>query len=233
VKISYSGGQLKIDVVDSTLGGVLAQVAALTGVKIDVPAAANSERLPVVDLGPEPARQVIASLLSASEFDYLIAASDTDPEKVQSVVLMARQKGSGSNGTEGGGNPFRSQYARGGALPPSGGDAPDSDSPVAAEPDNTAAEANSLPPAATPQNDSAPAAPAQSNQPGSSPSSPAAFSNRSGLTSDGAMNPPSSMDQQSVNQQLQQMYQQRMQMTQQEKSGPTAPPGAAANPASP
>src|SRR5215471_1047984 len=74
MKISYADGQLKIDVVNSTLAGVLAKIVALTGVKIDVPAAASVERLPVVNLGPGPARQVIASLLSASEFDYLIAA---------------------------------------------------------------------------------------------------------------------------------------------------------------
>ena len=90
--ISYVGGQLRIDALGSTLADVLTKVAALTGVKIDVPAGADSERMPVVELGPGPARQILASLLSDSNFDYLIQASDADPEKIQSVLLMPREK---------------------------------------------------------------------------------------------------------------------------------------------
>src|SRR6516162_1743156 len=66
LKISCTDGQLRIDALDSTLGDVLTKVAALTGVKIETPAGASSERLPVVKLGPGPARQILASLLSGS-----------------------------------------------------------------------------------------------------------------------------------------------------------------------
>ena len=52
------GGQLRIDVLGTTLADVLAKVAALTGVTIDLPEAAKDERLPVVQLGPGPAREV-------------------------------------------------------------------------------------------------------------------------------------------------------------------------------
>src|ERR1700680_314957 len=112
-KISYVDGQLRIDALDSTLADVLKKVGALTGVNIDVPAGANSERMHIVELGPGPARQILASLLSDSNFDYLIQASDTDPEKIQSVLLMPREKrGSGTNGTDAAGRPSRSPYAR-------------------------------------------------------------------------------------------------------------------------
>src|SRR6516162_4796871 len=58
LNISYVDGQLRIDALDSTLRDVLTKVAALTGVKIEIPAGASSERLPVVKLGPGPARQI-------------------------------------------------------------------------------------------------------------------------------------------------------------------------------
>jgi hypothetical protein len=100
-KITYEDGQLRIEALDSTLADVLRKVASLTGVTIDIPAGANSERMPVVDFGPGPARQVLASLLSDSGFDFLIQASGTDPGKIQNVLLIARdKKGSGSNGAE-------------------------------------------------------------------------------------------------------------------------------------
>src|ERR1019366_7267878 len=65
-KISYVGGQLRIDAFDVTLADVLVKVSALTGVIIDLPAGAGNERMPVVELGPGTARQVLAELLSDS-----------------------------------------------------------------------------------------------------------------------------------------------------------------------
>ena len=146
-KISYVGGQLRIDALDSTLADVLTKVAALTGVRIDVPAGADSERMPVVELGPGPARQVLASLLSDSNFDYLIQASDADPEKIQSVVLMPREKkGAGPMGRMLAARPSRGPSARAVAPPAKPEEAPAPDSPVPSQPENAAAEAISLNP---------------------------------------------------------------------------------------
>jgi len=247
LKISYVSGQLRIDALDSTLRDVLTKVAALTGVKIEIPAGASSERLPVVKLGPGPARQILASLLSASSFDYLILASATDPDGIQNVILMPREKkGSGGNGGTGADPVAMARLARTPdprvRVPPSRSDeTPEPNSPAPAQPDNSAAQTTpaqpvqsaSSPP--TQPDQSAPSPPTQPDQ--SAPSPPtqpdqpalsrAALSNRSGLTSEGAMSPPSSMDPQSINQQLQQMYQQRMQMTQQNQ--PVPPPANSEN----
>ena len=227
LNISYVDGQLRIDALDSTLRDVLTKVAALTGVKIEIPAGASSERLPVVKLGPGPARQILASLLSGSSFDYLILASATDPGGIQNVVLMPREKkGSGGSGAD----PVavarlsRTPDPRV-MVPPSRSDeTPEPTSPVPAQPENTVAQMTPAPTqpdqsAPSPPDQSAPSPPTQPDQP---VLSPAALSNRSGLTSGGAMSPPSSMDSHSINQQLQQMYQQRMQMTQQNQSVPLA-----------
>ena len=203
-KISYVNGQLSIDAAGSTLADLLAQVAALTGVKIDIPSGAASERMPVVELGPGPARQILASLLSDSNFDYLIQAADADPEKIQSVLLLAREKrGSGANGTD-----VVARASRAAAPPP---EAPVEDSPVAPLPEVAAPETGSLTPAPVAmQADQLALPPSLQPDPSAKP---------------GALTPPSTLSPASMNQQLQQMYQQRVQMTQQDRftgSQPTA-----------
>jgi hypothetical protein len=212
-KITYVGGQLRIDALGSTLADVLTQVAALTGAKIDVPAGAASERMPVVELGPGPARQILASLLSDSNFDYLIQASDADPEKIQSVLLMPREKkGSGTNGSD-----AVARASRGPAAPP---EAPAPDSPAPAPPEIAAPDASSLTPPAPAQPEQAtPPIPVQPDLSGRpllqpDPSNPA---------KPGAMTPPPTLSPESINQQLQQMYQQRAQMTQQDHYTGTQP----------
>ncbi len=230
LNISYVAGKLKIEALDSTLRDILTKVAALTGVKIDIPPGASSERLPVVKLGPGPARQILAALLSASSFDYFIMASAADPEGVHDVLLVPREKkAGGGNGAE-----LVAQVAplsrgpdprtdRRTAVSSSKSDeTPEPDSPAPAEAANTVAQADPSTSAPTQPDQPAPPPPTQSNQ---GAVSPAALANRSGLTTEGAMSPPSDLSPQSINQQLQQMYQQRMQMTQQNRQSiqPPAP----------
>ena len=212
-KISYVGGQLRIDAFGSTLADVLAQVAALTGVRIDIPAGAGSERMPVVELGPGPARQILASLLSDSNFDYLIQASDADPERLQSVLLMPREKkGSGTNGAQVAARATRGPEVAA-AEPP---DPPAAESSVPPPTETPALEANSVnpSPAATPPT---PVQPDQSGQ------FPLLQPDTTNPAKPGALTPPSTLNQDSINQQLQQMYQQRMQMTQQDHYTGTQP----------
>jgi hypothetical protein len=211
------GGQLSINALDATLADVLTKVAALTGVNIDVPAGASGERMPVVELGPGPARQVLASLLSDTDFDYLIQAADADPERIQSVLVMAREKkGSGTNAMEAGARPPRSPYARGPAPSSPPEEAPPPDSPVPVAPANPAAEAiASNPQTAAAQPDQVP--PDQSGQ------FPLLQPDTSNPAKPGALTPPATLSQQSISQQLQQMYQQRLQMTQQDHYTGTQP----------
>lgn len=217
-KISYAGGQLKIDALDATLADVLTKVALATGVIIDLPAGASSARMPVVQLGPGSAREVLASLLSDSDFDYLIQASDADPEKIQSVMVMVREKkASGPNGTDAAVRPTRSPYARAMAARSEAEEAPAADNPVPPQPDNPAPEANS-PPAPTQPDQAAPAPLTQPVQP---------LQLDPNATRPGALTPPSDLSPQSISNQLQQMYQQRAQMIQQngQASQPAQPAG--------
>src|ERR1017187_1939507 len=204
-RISYIDGQLRIDAFDITLADVLTKVADLTRVIIEIPPGAQTERLPVVQLGPGTARQVLAELLSDSTFDFLIQSPSADPEKLQSVLLIPRdKKGGGTTTTEGTARPPRGPSALAAAQP----EAPVPDSPLPSQPALAAPAASSLNAVA----EASPVAPAVPVQPMQLPST--LQQDPSALSRAGALAPPQTLNPQSINTQLQQMYQTRMQMTQ-------------------
>jgi hypothetical protein len=87
-QVSFQGGQLTISAQNSTLGDILKAVRAQTGATIDLPGTAP-ERV-VGQFGPAPARDVLASLLNGSHFNYLLLGSPTDPSALDRVILMAK-----------------------------------------------------------------------------------------------------------------------------------------------
>jgi hypothetical protein len=91
-QVSFDGKQLTIIANDSTLSEILTAVRAIMGAEIDLPTSGSGDRLPEVRLGPGPAREVLASLLSWTDFGYIIQASDKNPLGIQSVILVARNK---------------------------------------------------------------------------------------------------------------------------------------------
>jgi hypothetical protein len=212
--VVYKDGQLTIDVLDSTLVDILRKVASLTNIRIDIPMEANGERVPMIKLGPGTACDVLASLLRDTHFNFLIAASDSDPGKLQSVLIMPMDtKESTAPRREGmptGPSPRRPF----GAVPEQEAS---SDPRTGTEGPNHSVESGSL------------------NQPGqSNPDSPTPNPPSSGDAPIGslawataqadvaraaALSPPPVLNQETIGQQLQQMYQQRMQMIQQGRQG--------------
>src|SRR5260370_458183 len=89
--VSYEAGQLTIGAENSTLSDILAALRACMGADIDLPASASNERM-WARLGPGPARKILATLLSQTNLDYVIQASDSDvdPDGIQSVMLTPR-----------------------------------------------------------------------------------------------------------------------------------------------
>jgi hypothetical protein len=90
-QVSWDGKQLTITSENSTLGDILTAVRTVTGAELDIPPNASRERI-AARLGPGPAREVLSTLLSWTDFDYVIQASDVDPEGVHSVLLTPRGK---------------------------------------------------------------------------------------------------------------------------------------------
>ncbi len=216
-QIIFAGGNLTINVVDTTLSDVLTKVAALTGLKLDVPPGATSEHLTIVELGPGPAREILSSLLSDSSFDYVIQNSSTNPDRVESVLVMVREKKGGvTPGPELAARVARSPNARTAAPAAESVEPPVPIATVAPVPENVPPDSNASN-TQPPTEPDAPTAPQQLVQP-----------NQSNFSRPGAMAPPADLSPQSMGQQLQQMYQQRMQMVQQDRlngqqSTPTRP----------
>jgi len=90
-KVNFSEGELTIVAHNSTLSDVLKEVREQTGAELDIPPNAN-ERV-VADLGPGPARSVLADLLNGTHFNYVMVGSITDPKAIQSIVLTPRTSG--------------------------------------------------------------------------------------------------------------------------------------------
>lgn len=88
--VSYQNGKLIVVAKNSTLGDVLRAIATKTGASIDVPENAN-ERV-VSQLGPAPARDVMAALLNGSHFNYVMVGTEGDPNAVARVVLTAKNE---------------------------------------------------------------------------------------------------------------------------------------------
>jgi hypothetical protein len=90
-QVSWDGKLLTINSDNSTLGDILAAIRRLTGADLDIPTKGSSERI-AARLGPGPAREIISTLLSWTDFDYVIQASDTDAAGIRSVLLTPRGK---------------------------------------------------------------------------------------------------------------------------------------------
>ncbi len=223
MKISYVGGVLKIHATDVTLAAVLAKVAVLTGVKIDVPEDASSEPMAFVDVGPGSPVQVLTDLLSDSGFDFMVLGTDADAGKLQSVTLMARSKKTNTPTLADASRPGRAPYTR--AAAPPAVEPPPADDPAPAQPDNSTAAVTPVEPQQPPL--AQPAATSQmpaisADQASQFPllQQDPAFPGRPG-----AYTPPSVMSPTNISQQLQQMYQQRMLINQQTQGLPAAAPG--------
>jgi hypothetical protein len=87
-QVDYRDGRLTIVAENSTLGDILREVRKQTGASIEFPPSAN-ERV-VAKLGPAPARDVLATLLDGSSFNYVLVGSVTDPRALASVTITSR-----------------------------------------------------------------------------------------------------------------------------------------------
>ena len=90
-QVTFSSGSLTITADNSTLGDILRAVHRQTGASVDVPA--NATERVVGRFGPGPARDVVASLLNGSHFNYVLLGSETDPSGLDKVVLLSKPGG--------------------------------------------------------------------------------------------------------------------------------------------
>lgn len=88
-QVSYQDGLLTIVAPNSTMSAVLNEVHQKTGANIEIPPGSGNERV-VGRMGPGPARDVLATLLNGSRFNYVMIGSDTNPSAIQRIVLTSK-----------------------------------------------------------------------------------------------------------------------------------------------
>jgi hypothetical protein len=91
-QVTFQDGRLAIRAENSTLGDVLRAVHDATGATIDSPGL-SSERV-YVNLGPGEPRDILASLLNGSHYDYILMGSPQAPNSLARVMLTTRQAAS-------------------------------------------------------------------------------------------------------------------------------------------
>ncbi len=90
-RVTYQNSQLTIVAKNSTLGDILRAVKAQTGASIEFPPNANSRV--VADLGPGPSRDVLATLLNGTLFNYVLLGTAHDPLAVGKIILTPKPTG--------------------------------------------------------------------------------------------------------------------------------------------
>jgi hypothetical protein len=88
VEVSFQDGLLRIHTERATLSQVLFEVQRQTGAEIAIPAGAESEEI-AVELGPAPAREVLAALLNGSRYNFIFVGN-TRGRTLQKAILSVR-----------------------------------------------------------------------------------------------------------------------------------------------
>ncbi len=92
VTVTFEKGLLSIRSIKANLSEVLAEVHRRTGAEIEIPPAAASEQV-FTSIGPAPPKEVLASLLNGSHFNFIVIGSERDPGGIRRVVLTPKQGG--------------------------------------------------------------------------------------------------------------------------------------------
>ncbi|GAC1432741.1 MAG: hypothetical protein NVS1B11_18820 [Terriglobales bacterium] len=87
-QVTLQNGQLTIVARNSILSDILHAVQSKTGAEVEMPSNA-SERV-VGFFGPGPSRDVLASLLNGSHFNYVLLGSQANPSVLEHVILIAK-----------------------------------------------------------------------------------------------------------------------------------------------
>lgn len=90
-QVTYQNGMLTILAQNSSLGDILREVHRTTGAVIEVPS--NATERVVASIGPGPARDVMATLLNGTAFNYVMVGSATDPTTLATVMLTTKSGG--------------------------------------------------------------------------------------------------------------------------------------------
>jgi hypothetical protein len=81
VTVTFADGMLTIHSDKASLAQVLYEVQIQTQAEIAMPAGAEAEQV-IADLGPAPAREVLAALLNGSTYNFIFVGDELNLERV-------------------------------------------------------------------------------------------------------------------------------------------------------
>jgi hypothetical protein len=87
-QVTYENSQLTILARNSTVGDILRAVRKQTGANVDAPP--NATQRVVGQFGPGAPRDVLASVLDASGFNYVLLGSPANPNGLEHVIITAK-----------------------------------------------------------------------------------------------------------------------------------------------
>jgi AMIN domain len=90
VTVTFVNGMLRIRAENATLAQVLFEVQSQTHAEIPIPAGAEREQV-LADLGPAPAREVLAALLNGTPYNFIFVGNELSLER---VILTLRDPSS-------------------------------------------------------------------------------------------------------------------------------------------
>jgi len=85
-KVTYKDGLLAISAENVSLADVLHEVSAKTGATIDFPNGSASEPV-FTNIGPGPVRDILATLLNGTKFNYVMLGSENSSNSLEKIVL--------------------------------------------------------------------------------------------------------------------------------------------------
>jgi AMIN domain len=88
MEVTFHDGLLRIHVERATLAQVLYEVQRQTGAEIAIPAGAESEEM-AAELGPAPAREVLAALLNGSRYNFIFVGNNRG-RNLEKAILSVR-----------------------------------------------------------------------------------------------------------------------------------------------
>lgn len=91
-RVSFQNGLLSVWADKATLAQVLSEVQLQTGADIAIPADAEQEHV-VANLGPAPAKEVLAALLNGTHYNFILLGYDTGAGSLLRVILSPQSGG--------------------------------------------------------------------------------------------------------------------------------------------
>jgi hypothetical protein len=90
-QVTFRNGLLTVNAVNSTLASLLTAIRNKTGIEFEGAELASQDRV-AISMGPATEGEVLASILSGSNLDYVVMGRPDSPTIVQKVLLTRRSR---------------------------------------------------------------------------------------------------------------------------------------------